>query len=384
VSGPTGPWSAPGAAGPAPAAPSPDSPGSGAGTATGAPPPLQRELVRRPGLFPLRPLGLGEIFSAAVGIYRRRPRLVFGVSAIVFGIAFVLTSIATGISIAPTAVQLQSLGQDPESGSAADPTAFLDGSLGEVLSTLGSSLVTGLITLAALQLVLVVLTRVTVVEATGGRSSDADLRSTLRTHGWRAVLTALLVSVMCFVPFLVISLLGGVPLLIVQEAHWWTVLPLPLFLVLGLLAALWMWIRTAFATPALVLEDLGPGGAVRRSFALTRGRRIWRALGIAVLLNICYGVAQQAVSAVFVTIGTIIYVVVLLATQGGGIVPGMILMMVFSMLGTFAATVLVAPFWAAGLTALYADLRMRHESWDIALRREQFEASGGDAAGGVR
>ncbi|MFE5775156.1 glycerophosphodiester phosphodiesterase [Brachybacterium sp. NPDC056505] len=373
VTGPSGPWSAPGAG--APASSSPASPAPGSSDAAGHPGPVQRELVRSPGLFPLRPLGVGEIFSAAVGIYRRRPKLVFGVSAIVLGIAFVLNSVAAGIGIAPTAVQLQGISQDP-TASSSSATEPLGSSLGDMLATIGSSMVSGVITLVAMQLVLVVLTRVTLAEAVGSRTDDASLRSALRTHGPRAALTAILVSLMGFAAFVVISLIGGLPLLVVREAHWWTILPLPLFLVLGLLASLWVWARTAFSTPALVLEDTSVLGAVRRSFALTRGRRLWRALGIAVLLTVSYTLVQQVIAGVFGTVGTIVYVIILLATQMTGLVPGMILLMVVTMLGSYAASVVVVPFWASGLTALYADLRMRHESWDIALRRAQQDADG--------
>lgn len=373
VTGPSGPWSAPGAGAPETSSPAPTDPA--VQTDPGRPAPVQRELVSRPGLFPLRPLGLGEIFSAAVGIYRRRPKLVFGVSAIVLGISFVLTSVATGIGIAPTAVQLQSISQDPTAASSQSPSVFGD-SVGELLTTLGSSLVSGVITLAAMQLVLVVLTRVTLAEAVGSRADDTALRASLRTHGLRAVLTAILVSLMGFVAFTVISLIGGLPLLVVREAHWWTIVPLPLFLVLGALASLWVWARTAFSTPSLVLEDTSVLGAVRRSFALTRGRRLWRALGIALLLIVCYTLVQQVIAGVFTTVGTVFYAVILLATQEQALVLGMIVLMVISMLGTYAASVVAVPFWAAGLTALYADLRMRHESWDITLRRAQQDADG--------
>ncbi|UEJ82600.1 glycerophosphodiester phosphodiesterase [Brachybacterium halotolerans subsp. kimchii] len=372
VTGPSGPWSAPGAG--APTHPSPASPAPGPSDAPSRPGPVQRELVQAAGLFPLRPLGVGEIFSAAVGIYRRRPKLVFGVSAIVLGIAFVLNSVAAGIGVAPTAVQLQSVSQDPtESSGATEP---LGTSLADMFATIGSSMVSGVITLIAMQLVLVVLTRVTLAEAVGSRADDASLRTSLRTHGPRAVLTAILVSLMGFAAFAVVSLIGGLPLLLVREAHWWTILPLPLFLVLGLLASLWVWARTMFSTPALVLEDTSVPGAVRRSFALTRGRRLWRALGIGVLLTGSYTLVQQVIGGVFGTVGMIIYGIILLSTQMAAIVPGMIILMVISMLGTYAASVVAVPFWASGLTALYADLRMRHESWDIALRRAQQDADG--------
>lgn len=121
------PWTAPGAEVPSeptgpggsggpgswgqPAPSAPDGPaGPGGPAPTGAP---QRELVQSVPLFPLRPLGLGEILGAAVRIYRLRTRAVLGVSAAVYGVAFVLITLSTGAGMMPMIGDMQAAMQDP-------------------------------------------------------------------------------------------------------------------------------------------------------------------------------------------------------------------------------------------------------------------------------
>ncbi|MCL6423943.1 glycerophosphodiester phosphodiesterase [Brachybacterium sp. JHP9] len=332
---------------------------------------LARELTAPTGLFPLRPLGLGEILGAAVAIYRRRPRLVLGVSAIVFAISFAIVTLATGASLAPTLVSMQSTLESPETSETLEL-----GSVGEMLTTIGGSLVTGLVTMVAMQLVLVLLARVAVVEAVGNPVSDAELRAAMRTFGVRAVLSGLLTSIVTSVPFVLLTGAGvGLFVLLLEgERIGWGIAALLVMVGLGLLGMLYLWVRTAFATPAIVTEDIGVIAGLRRSFALTAGNRVWRPLGILLLLMLLFSLAQQAVSSVFGMVGFMGYMAILVGTNMEGMVAGMLLLTAITMLGTCIATILTAPFWGGGLTALYADLRMRQESWDIVLRQEEERA----------
>ena len=378
-------WSAPGQP-PPPEPEAPPSPWSAGasdqasgGTASprrpgGAPPgggPLQRELVARVPMFPLRPMGLGEVLGAAVRIYRVRPRLVLGLSAVVFGIAFVLTSLFQGAGMIPTMTQLQVL-SDP----AADPTATgVDFSPAELYAMILSSVAAGLVSLVATQLVTLVLARITIDEAVGTAPTQAGMRALLRRRGVAAVVLGLLTALVSAIPMVLVPILAGLPLLIVQEARWWTIAPFVLGILVGLLGTMYVAFRLLLAVPALAVEQIGPIGALRRSLALTRGRRSLRVLGIGVLVYLLYLAAQQALAGVLGTIAAIVYFAILLATDFAAIVPAMIIMMVISMLGAYLAIILTAPFLSAGITALYADARMRHEAWDVELHAIAAEAS---------
>ena len=352
----------------------PDGPaGPGGPAPTGAP---QRELVQSVPLFPLRPLGLGEILGAAVRIYRLRTRAVLGVSAAVYGVAFVLITLSTGAGMMPMIGDMQAAMQDP-TGSSEVP---FTGTVGDIVLTVVTSVITGLVTMVAASLVTVALTRLALGEATGTPLPTSEMWATMRRRGLPALGVSLLIALMSTILFTVPFALGLAPILIVQEPGWLTILPILLGTVVGLLAMLWLWARTVLAIPALVLEETGVLGAIRRGFALTRGRRLWRVLGIAVLLYVLYGVVTYTVSGVFSMVAAIAYFAILLVSAGEAVVLGVALLTILSMLGTYLATFLLAPFLSAGYTALYADVRMRDEAWDVELTRRARDAWAADGA----
>src|SRR5699024_9185661 len=108
-----------------------------------------------------------------------------------------------------------------------------------------------------------------------------------------AVAVVLLIGLLSTVAFVVLLGLGMLPLIPLQEATAVTITLLVIGLVAAVLASLWVWARTVLAIPALVLEEAGVLGSLRRSFAMTRGRRLWRVLGTTLLLYLLYMIAVQ-------------------------------------------------------------------------------------------
>lgn len=325
----------------------------------------RRELVPSMPLFPLRPLGLGEVLGAAVRIYRLRARSVLGVAAVVYGVAFVLITITTGAGMVPLIGDLQAVMQDPTGSS--EPAAF--GSAADVVATIVSSAITFVLTILAAALVTVALTKVAIGEATGEQVTDADMWALMRRRGLAAVSVTLVISLLSVIAFSVPTALGVLPVVLLQEPTVLTIGAILVGLLLGVLAMLYVWARTVLAVPALVIEELGVLAALRRGFALTAGRRLWRVFGVAVLLYLLYMVAVQVIAGVFGTVATVLYVVILLASGGQAIVLGVAVLTILTMVGSFAASVVLAPFLSAGYVAVYADGRMRHEAWDVELTR---------------
>lgn len=362
-------WTAPGST-EEPAGPGPGSgqaSGSASGPAGGPATGPQRELVQQVPLFPLRPLSLGEVLGAAVRIYRMRPKAVLGLAAAVYGVAFVLITLATGAGMIPLIGQMQATLEDP--GGEAFETS-VGGTASDILATLGSSVVTMVVTLVASSLVTVVLTRISLGEATGHRVPDGGTWPLLRRLALPAVGLSLLVGVLSVLAFLIPVTVGALPLLIIQEAGWLTIIALLLGLLAGLLATVWVWARTAMALPALAMERSGVLGSLRRSFRMTAGRKLWRVLGLVLLLVLIFYFAQQVVAGVFGVLAFILYMAILLASSLEALVVAMGVMTVVMMLGTYIATFLLAPFLCAGYAAIYADNRMRHEAWDVELTRQ--------------
>lgn len=364
-------WTAPGATSPEPrsgaehepgAAQVPGAPGRGApGTPPSSGP--ARELDATLPLFPLRPLSLGEILGAAVRIYRLRARPTLALSASVFGVAFVLITVSTGVGMLPLIGQIQTAMEDPT----AESSSFT--SVGDLASVVGSTLITSLITLVAAAVVTVPLTRIAIDAATGGREEDQRVWATTRRFGISAVAVSLIASLLVLAVFALPVVLGALPMVLMLEPSPLTVVPLVTGLVVGVLAAVWVWSRLLMAIPALAVEGPGVLGALRRSFALTSGRRVWRVLGIGVLVYVLYYLASQVVAGVFGTVGTVLYLAILLASSFESVTLGVMVLTVISMIGAYVATFLLTPFYAAAIAALYADVRMRHEAWDIELVR---------------
>lgn len=321
-------------------------------------------------LFPLRPLSVGEVLGAAVRIYRRGAKPMLGLSAALYGIAYVLITVLTGASMVPMIGQTRAMLENPD---ASGSTPFTVTSLSEVLSVLGISLVTGLISMVAAAAVTAVLTRAAIGEATGDPLNGPQMWAAMRRLTLPAVGVSLLAGLLILIATTVPLGLGMAPLLLWQEVNAVTIGALLLGLVAAVVLGIWAYARTMLAVPALVIEQPGVLGAIRRSFTLTKGRRMWRVLGVGLLLALLYYIAVQMLGGVFGLVGTVAYVAILLLSNLEAIVLGVLVLTVLSMLGAYIATFLLAPFLSAGTATIYADTRMRHEAWDIELNRRARE-----------
>lgn len=371
-------WAAPGGTGPDHDRSAQHGPGDGSGTGGAAagtiPPnlPPRRELETDPGLFPLRPMSLGELLGAAFRIYRARPRLVLGISAIVMAIAFVLSTSLTGVSMLPSMLQMGSL----DDAATTEPELFssVREAVMSVLGQLGSSL----ITMVAASAVTIAVTIITVTEAVRMPLRGAQVRTVMKRRLLPAVVASLLVGIITVVIWVLALALGLLPLIILQELHWWMLLPPILTALLAILASVWVYGHTVLVIPSVTIERLGPIAALRRSFSLTRGRRLWRVLGTSLLLALIQYFATQFLAGALSTVGMIVYFAILLATGGEAFAAAMVVLLVSTMFAAFVSSALLAPFSACGHAALYTDTRMRHEAWDVTLTAAARDGSHAD------
>ena len=126
--------------------------------------------------------------------------------------------------------------------------------------------------------------------------------------------------------------------------------------------------KLAFVPSAIVLERLGLGRAIARSWQLTRGS-FWRILGTIVLVAVMLGVASQLVTTPIALIAGIV---------GGLAFPtGSDEAVIGILIGTYAITLIVSLIVSAitlvvqsATTALlYLDQRIRREGLDLELMR---------------
>ena len=307
--------------------------------------------VHKPGVVPLRPLQLGDLFDGAFKTIRRNPTAMVGLAALVTALFMVIPVLVTlGLAAAGR------LSTGVAAGSTGTPFAGqLD--LGGVGATYGSTLLGSLFGSLAGVVLNGMLVHV-VSEAVLGRwtTIGATWRATrgrlLRLFG----LTAL--SSLGLVMLVAVPVVAGVALGTVSRAAGLLVgLPLGL---LAILAAVYLSVRyLLLAAPALVLERIGVFASIKRAGQLSR-HQFWRLLGVSLLAGLVAAIAGWVVA---IPLGIV-----------GGLGPTLLhgtagsLLLVFSgFLSRIIVSALTTPFTCGVIALLYVDERIRKEGLDVAL-----------------
>lgn len=316
----------------------------------------------QPGVVPLRPLGLGELFDGAVRTMRQNPRVMFGVSAVVMAVTAVLSLLILLLGIRRLTQTLSSAedGLSRDEVAAAASSGLLTFGVPAVLQALATIVLTGILILAVSDAVL------------GRRPPVADVVHRVGPRIWPLLGVSLLTGLLYLALAGVLAAPGVLLLLASQEVLGGIALALavPVFLALACL----LWVRLAFAAPALLLERVGIGRALRRSWRLTVGSW-WRVFGVLLLTAVIALVAGGLLSAPFGLVGTVVS-----EALGGGSPAdgaafrnGLLVSQAIANVGSVLASTVTAPFTAAVTALLYIDLRIRREGLDVALARAAAE-----------
>ncbi|GAA1436057.1 glycerophosphoryl diester phosphodiesterase membrane domain-containing protein [Streptomyces thermospinosisporus] len=347
--GAPGPQAGPGQAPPPPAPHAHPGWGGGWGAGWGGPPP-----AAKPGIIPLRPLGVGEILDGAVATMRTYWRTVLGIA--------LTLAVITQIVILP----VQRLVLDT-SGSEVlnDPSP----SPGEATRALGDLLLAnGLIFL---------ITLVGVVAATGllaTVTSRAVLGRPVTTgEAWRdarpQILRLLgLIGVLLLIPAVIVGA-GSLPGILAAAAG--ATGPGVALSILGIIGtgviALWLMVRLSLAAPALMLEKQGITRALKRSARLVHGSW-WRIFGIQLLAWVIANVVASVIGIPFTFLA---------AALGTGSVTGFLdnpgevgwTFLLINGIGAVIGTLIMFPIVAGVIVLLYIDQRIRREALDLELAR---------------
>jgi glycerophosphoryl diester phosphodiesterase family protein len=348
----------------------PPAPGGG----WGAPPPPQRPAgwggagaygppgwnqppqAAKPGVIPLRPLGVGEILDGAVSTTRAHWRTVLGLTLGVAVVMTLLSTLASGLLLSGNG-SLQAIENNP-----APRMDDLVNALTSVLSALG---LIGIVTLVGTVIATAMLT-VVVSRAVLGRpvTLGASWREAA-PHLARMLGLTVLVALIVVGAFVV----GVLPGVLVGAAG------LPgagaalgvLGGIAGLAAGVWLWVRFCLAAPALVLERQKVTGALRRSVKLVRGNW-WRIFGVQLLALILVRVIAFVVGTPFELVAMFSSGQSLLDTSGAASTVSWSYLLIVAV-GDVIALTLTLPL-SAGITALlYMDQRIRREALDVELAR---------------
>lgn len=308
----------------------------------------------QPGIIPLRPLNLGEILDGGFRAIRANPKVMFGLSLLVLGIASVIEAVVLVVFLGQAVPVL-----DPAllEGSATASEALGVGP-GSVLGLLAAAVAVFLATIILTGLLIIsvsqsVLGRVVSIgevwtRARGRLGALVGLTVLIGVAATIAITLVVVVSAL---------LIGALATALGDSAGVLVILGLLIFAA-AVVATAWLSIKLALAAPVLVLERASVMTSLRRSWSLTAGH-FWRIFGSLVLSSIIVSVISYALMVVPTLITALV------ATSPDAIVTATVVTTVLSVLISAATT----PFLAAVLALVYIDVRMRKEGLDVELAR---------------
>jgi len=134
------------------------------------------------------------------------------------------------------------------------------------------------------------------------------------------------------------------------------------FIVL-IIPGIYLMCRVCVATPAALLEDIGPSDSIRRSFDLTRDFA-----GRAFIIYLLY----FAITWGFIGMFQLPFAILIAASAKH--TQFMILWTVLMQVGNFIGSALVAPVSTIGFALFYYDLRVRKEAFDLQMMMQAIGA----------
>ncbi|MBO3745053.1 hypothetical protein J5X84_03165 [Streptosporangiaceae bacterium NEAU-GS5] len=340
-------WQAPGP---------PGYPGYPQGYGYGAPPAI------KPGIIPLRPLNMGDMFNGGVQFIRSNPKATLGLSAMVTAVSQVISLLVQLPAMADF------LGAAADPALADDPRALVTAMSG----FLGRSLIGGVIAMFAQVVLTGMLTTVLGRSVFGEPITIGQAWALVRSRILPLIGLALLQTVIVG-GFIVIAVLAFLGLSFVGAPGGVIALVGFVVVVAAVAGIVFIYTKMSLAGPSVVLERLGVIAAINRSFQLVRGD-FWRVFGILLLTTILAGLVASFVTVPFSIAGAIF------GATSDNPTNALYLQLVVGALGGIIGGTITNPFTAAVFGLLYTDRRMRSEAFDLVLQTEAMDRQRGGSS----
>ncbi|MEU4348846.1 glycerophosphoryl diester phosphodiesterase membrane domain-containing protein [Streptomyces sp. NPDC023838] len=306
----------------------------------------------KPGVIPLRPLGVGEILDGAVSTMRAHWRTVLGLTL----------TVAVITQIADILVQRYLLPDPPEIDPNATGTEALDQAIDSLRSSMLYLLPIGVVALIGTVFVTAVLTVVISRSVLGRpvtlREAWADARPRLLPLLGLLALLPLTAAAVVGIGILPGALIGS-------DAG-------AALAGLGGLAAfvvvIWLLVRFSLAAPALMLERQSLVKSLRRSAKLVRGAW-WRIFGITLLTLLLTFIVSMIIAIPFTVIGTLVDDGGASSLFSGASSDFGWPFLIITGIGAVIGSAITYPISAGVAALLYIDQRIRREALDLDLAR---------------
>jgi hypothetical protein len=312
-------------------------------------PPMGAPPALKPGVIPLRPLSMSDIFNASVTYIRTNPKATLGLTTIVVVVTQVLALLiqvgplaATG-ALAP--LTTGDVGQE-EISSSATIALLLSSAAGSVTAVLAGIVLSGLLTVVVGRAVF----GATMSIGEAWQRVRGRLLALLSVTAIEVVGAALMIAVVVGLVVAVSQIVGGAAAFVVGV----------LFGLALVVLLVYLYTMLSFAPTLIVLERIGVAAAITRSFALVRND-FWRVFGIRLLAVVVAGVVSGAVSVPFSLVGQVMLMV-------GQTTATTVIAFVLISLGGAIGQIITSPFSAGVVVLLYTDRRIRAEAFDLVLQ----------------
>ena len=320
------------------------------GSGWGGPPP-----AAKPGVIPLRPLGVGEILDGAVSTMRTYWRTVLGISLTVAVVTEILVILVQGLVLND---RLDTEALDDPNATLSELTratgdALISSSVLLLISVIGAIIATALLTTVTSRAVLG-------KSVTTGEAWRDARPQVLQLFGLLFMLLLMVFGVV---------LAGAVPgILVAATGAGAAGGALTVFGILGAgVVALWLWFRFSLASPALMLEKQGIMKSLSRSAKLVRGSW-WRVFGIQLLATIIANVIAAIVVIPFTFLAGAVSGDGATSFLNGTTEFGWTFLLI-SGVGSVIGSMITFPITAGVTVLLYIDQRIRREALDLELAR---------------
>jgi hypothetical protein len=306
----------------------------------------------KPGVIPLRPLGLSDIFNASISYIRSNPKATLGLTTIVVVVAQIVAlllqigPLAASGFLSPTTSDTFAHPVAPDISNSAIIGLVLSSLAGMVTTTLAGIILSGLLTVVVGRAVF----GATISMGEAWQRVRGRLLPLLGVTALEAIGAAVLIAVIAGVIAVVGQIVGAAAAFIVGA----------LFGIALVALLIYLYTMLSFAPTLIVLERIGVMPAITRSFALVKND-FWRVLGIRLLAVVVAGVVAAAVTAPFSFVGQIMLML-------GGSTTTMVVSVVLISVGGAIGQVITAPFNAGVVVLLYTDRRIRSEAFDLVLQ----------------
>lgn len=333
-------------------------PGAGYGQSNGA----ANFYVYKPGIIPLRPLSIGDIYQGAFAAIKTNARTMFGFTAALLGVVLVI-SIATNYAIINLVL--------PNYLSPSSPYAAVFTSLSGSFSQLGGSLLQALATVLLSGLIIVAVSRSVLGRVASSKEVWERTKSKFLPLIGLNIITSIISGLMMIIGIAVFfALLASAASTANTDREFLQDLSIMLvglfiLMVISALVGSYLSIKFSVASPAMVLENLGVFAAIGRSWSLTRGN-FWRLFGI----NILTAVITSMVAGIFVGIADALGAIFIVVGSSSpeDVIASLNTTYILIMVMSTIAQLLILPFTSSVNALLYIDLRMRKEGLDVELR----------------